>query len=152
MEAVKRGVITAFLCHLHSAFLSVCVEFSAGHQSLVAHYSCFAVLFPMFMHIPWKMPDWAHTGIVIAVYGTAVITMLTTSYADGRTFSLYFSNVIILLLANMAIFGSCPLYIFTMHNRWLRLGVLLLLMAVTLESTRLKVLGHRWCSIIAIAL
>ena len=60
--------------------------------------------------------------------------MLTTSYADGRTFSLYFSNVIILLLANMAIFGSA-LYIFTMHNRWLRLGVLLLLMAVILGST-----------------
>ena len=35
----KLKLTTDFLCHLHSAFLSVCVEFSAGHQSLAAGYS-----------------------------------------------------------------------------------------------------------------
>lgn len=39
-----------------------------------------------------------------------------------------------LLLANMAIFGSI-LYIFTMHNRWMRLGILILLMAMIVGST-----------------
>ena len=51
-----------------------------------------------------------------------------------KTFSLFSSNIIILLLANMAIFGSI-LYIFTMHNRWMRLGILILLMAMIVGST-----------------
>ena len=64
----------------------------------------------------------------------AAIMLATTSYADGKTFSLFSSNIIILLLANMAIFGSI-LYIFTMNNRWIRLGILILLMAMILGST-----------------
>lgn len=95
---------------------------------------CFVVLFPMFMRIPLKMPDWAHTSIKVGAYMVAAIMLATTSYADGKTFSLFSSNIIILLLANMAIFGSI-LYIFTMNNRWIRLGILILLMAMILGST-----------------
>lgn len=67
---------------------------------------CFAVLFPMFMRIPLKMPDWVHISIKVGAYIVAAIMLATTSYADGKTFSLFSSNIIILLLANMAIFGS----------------------------------------------
>lgn len=133
-EAVKRGVQLTFFAIFIQHFYPYVLSSPQDIRAWLLAILCFAVLFPMFMRIPLKMPDWAHTGIKIAAYGIAVIMMLTTSYADGRTFSLYFSNVIILLLANMAIFGSA-LYIFTMHNRWLRLGVLLLLMAVILGST-----------------
>ncbi|WP_445291867.1 DUF5009 domain-containing protein, partial [Bacteroides thetaiotaomicron] len=133
-EAVKRGVQLTFFAIFIQHFYPYVLSSPQDIRAWLLAILCFAVLFPIFMRIPLKMPDWAHTGIKIAAYGIAVIMMLTTSYADGRTFSLYFSNVIILLLANMAIFGSA-LYIFTMHNRWLRLGVLLLLMAVILGST-----------------
>ena len=93
------------------------------------------------MRIPLKMPDWAHTSIKVGAYMVAAIMLATTSYADGKTFSLFSSNIIILLLANMAIFGSI-LYIFTMNNRWIRLGILILLMAMIL-GVQWMVLGHR---------
>ena len=102
-EAVKRGVQLTFFAIFIQHFYPYVLSSPQDIRAWLLAILCFAVLFPMFMRIPLKMPDWAHTGIKIAAYGIAVIMMLTTSYADGRTFSLYFSNVIILLLANMAI-------------------------------------------------
>lgn len=130
-EAMKRGIQLTFFAIFIQHFYPYVLSSPQDMKSWLLAILCFTILFPMFMRIPLKMPGWAHTSIKVGAYGAAMIMMVTTSYADGRTFSLFFSNVIILLLANMAIFGSI-FYIFTMYNRWLRLGLLLLLMAVTL--------------------
>lgn len=133
-EAMKRGIQLTFFAIFIQHFYPYVLSSPQDMKSWLLAILCFTILFPMFMRIPLKMPSWAHTSIKVSAYGAAMIMMVTTSYADGRTFSLFFSNVIILLLANMAIFGSI-FYIFTMYNRWLRLGLLLLLMAVTLGSS-----------------
>lgn len=133
-EAMKRGIQLTFFAIFIQHFYPYVLSSPQDMKSWLLAILCFTILFPMFMRIPLKMPGWAHTSIKVGAYGAAMIMMVTTSYADGRTFSLFFSNVIILLLANMAIFGSI-FYIFTMYNRWLRLGLLLLLMAVTLGSS-----------------
>lgn len=133
-EAVKRGIQLTFFAIFIQHFYPYVLSSPQDMRSWLLAILCFAVLFPMFMRIPLRMPDWAHTLIKVSAYGVAVVMMATTSYADGRTFSLFSSNIIILLLANMAIFGSV-LYIFTMHNRWMRIGALLLLMAILLGST-----------------
>lgn len=67
---------------------------------------CFVILFPMFIRIPLKMPDWMRIAIKVVAYGIAIVLLLTTQYANGRVFDVSFSNIIILLLANMAVFGS----------------------------------------------
>lgn len=133
-EAIKRGIQLTFFAVFIQHFYPYVLSSPQDVRAWLLAILCLVVLFPMFMHIPLKIPDWAHTSIKIVAYGIAVIMMGTITYADGRTFSLFFSNVIILMLANMAIFGSI-LYIFTMHDRWIRLGVLLLLMAVLLGSS-----------------
>ena len=133
-EAGKRGIqltfFAIFIQHFYPYMLSSPQDIRAWLLAIL----CFAVLFPMFMRIPLKMPDWVHISIKVGAYIVAAIMLATTSYADGKTFSLFSSNIIILLLANMAIFGSI-LYIFTMHNRWMRLGILILLMAMIVGST-----------------
>lgn len=85
------------------------------------------------MRIPYKLPEKVHTAIKLIAYGIAIIMLLTVQYANGRSFSLYFSNIIILILSNMAIFGSL-LYIFTMHNRLLRICILILLGALMISK------------------
>ncbi|MCS2762657.1 DUF5009 domain-containing protein [Bacteroides ovatus] len=67
------------------------------------------------------------------VYVIAIVLLLTTQYANERTFDVSFNNIIILLLANMAVFGSV-IYIFTMQNLRARIGVLLILMALLLSG------------------
>ncbi len=71
----------------------------------------FALMFPMFMRIPFKMPEYVRMLIKILAYATGVFMLLNINYADGRTFSLGYSNIIILVLANMAIFRLTDLYI-----------------------------------------
>lgn len=132
-EAVKRGLQLAFFAIFIQHFYPYVLSSPQDMRAWLLALLCFAVLFPMFMRIPLKMPEWAHTSVKVGAYAVACVMLATTSYAGGRTFDLYFSNIIILLLANMAIFGAV-LYIFTMHNRPVRLDVLILLMAVTIGS------------------
>ncbi|MCS2785896.1 DUF5009 domain-containing protein [Bacteroides thetaiotaomicron] len=133
---MKRGVqLTFFFCHLHSAFLSVCVEFSRRHQEPGCWLFFASVLFPDVHAHSFEnagLGTYRHKDSRIRNCGNHDAYYFTCRWKNVQ--SVFYSNVIILLVANMAIFGSA-LYIFTMHNRWLRLGVLLLLMAVILGST-----------------
>lgn len=94
----------------------------------------FVLMFPMFMRIPVEMKSWLRKVIELVAYGIALCLLLTVSYAEDRVFSLYFSNIIILVLANMAIFGSL-IYLFTIRNERWRIAILPFLMAIFLSSS-----------------
>ncbi len=133
-NVVLRGAQLAFFAifiqHMYSFSLSNPQDYRAWFTTL----SAFALLFPMFMRLPWQMAAWMHHGVKIAAYAIAIIMLLTVRYADGRLFDLSYSNIIILLLANMAVFGSL-IYLFTKQRPWLRIAVLPFLMAIMLSST-----------------
>lgn len=132
-EAVKRGIqltfFAIFIQHFYPHILSNPQDMRAWLLSIL----CFIILFPMFIRIPIKMPEWAHISIKVVAYGVAIVMLLTTQYADNRVFDVSFNNIIILLLANMAVFGSI-IYIFTMYNRIMRIGILIILMALLLSG------------------
>lgn len=132
-DSLKRGVQITFFAVFIQHFYPYMLSSPQDMHAWLLAISCFAILFPMFMRIPLQMPVWAHTGIKLAAYGVATVLLLTTSYAGGREFSLYTSNIIILLMANMAIFGSL-IYLFTMDNLWARVWVLALLLGIMLSS------------------
>ena len=133
-DAVLRGLqltfFAIFIEHFYPYVLSSPQDPRAWGLAILA----FALLFPMFMRIPLKMPVWAHRAIKLSAYGLAFLLMITVQYAGGRTWSLDSSNIIILLLANMAVFGSI-VYTFTKKNRWSRIAVLFCLMAILLSSS-----------------
>lgn len=93
----------------------------------------FILMFPMFMRIPVEMPKWTRITIELAAYAIAIALLLTVTYANDRAFSLSYSNIIILVLANMAVFGSL-VYLLTIHNKWARIGILPFIMAIFLSS------------------
>ena len=132
-DAVKRGlqltIFAIFIQHFYPYVISAPQDARSWGLALLS----FALLFPMFMRIPLKMPAWMHTCIKLLAYILAFVLMITVKYAQGRTWSLDFSNIIILLLANMAVFGSI-VYIFTKQNRWARIAVLICLMAIFLSA------------------
>lgn len=132
-DAIKRGLQLTFFAiyieHFYPYILSNPQDLRAWGLAIC----CFVVLFPMFMRIPLNLPSWGHTAIKLGAYAVALVMLLTTTYANGKSFSLYDSNIIILLLANMAVFGSIA-YIYTMNHRWGRVGVLALLMGIICSS------------------
>lgn len=102
-------------------------------QSWLIALAAFALMFPMFMRIPIKMPQWVRWGIQLLAYVIGVLMLLTVDYANNREFSLSYSNIIILVLANMSIFGSL-VYLFTVNYKWARIAILPFIMAVFLGS------------------
>lgn len=130
IRGIKLTFFAIFIQHMYPWIISFPEDISSWMLALLA----FALMFPIFMRIPAPIPSWMRVGIKLLAYGISFILLLTMPYADDRTFSLLFSNIIILVLANMAIFGSI-IYIFTANNRWLRIGILPFVMAIFLGSS-----------------
>lgn len=129
LRGLKLCFFAIFIQHMYPYVISSPQDMRAWLITLTA----FVLLFPMFMRMPWKMKRRWEILIEFSAYALATVMMLCVHYAGDRTFSLYFSNIIILILANMAVFGSI-VYIFTYKNRWARVGVLPFLMAVYLSG------------------
>lgn len=132
-EALKRGVQLTFFAIFIQHFYPYMLSAPQDMRAWLLAIACFAILFPMFMRIPLPMPEWAHTAIKLAAFGVAAAMMACTHYAAEDPFSLFTSNIIILLLANMAVFGSI-VYLFTMHNWWMRVTVLVALAGIVLSA------------------
>jgi predicted acyltransferase len=134
LDSLLRGLQLAFF----AIFIQHMYSFSqADPQSYGAWFitlAAFVVLFPMFMRMPWKMPAWGHYAVKAGGYLIAVVMLLTVRYADGKSVNLNYSNIIILLLANMAVFGSL-IYIYTKKYRWARIAVLPFVMAILVSSS-----------------
>lgn len=130
---VKRGVQLTFFAIFIQHFYPYMLSSPQDMRAWLLALTCFAVLFPMFMHIPLQMPQWGHTAIKLAAYGVATVMMLSTDYANGADFNLYTSNIIILLLANMALFGSL-VYLLTIYSWWARVAVLAALAGIVLGA------------------
>jgi predicted acyltransferase len=89
----------------------------------------FVLLFPMMMRLPDSLaPAW-HWAIRAVGWGGAAVLLSRMRYASGSpTFSLYRSNIILMLLTVSAVFGSLA-WLFTRGNHLLRVGLLGFVMA-----------------------
>ncbi|MDR0668394.1 MAG: DUF5009 domain-containing protein [Prevotellaceae bacterium] len=125
----RLAFFAIFIQHMYPHIISRPTDCRAWLVSLAA----FATLFFIFLRIPWKWPKWARITIELAGYAMAVVLLLTVDYAGDRTFRLGFSNIIILVLANMAVFASV-VYSWTARNKWARLLPLPFIMAVMLGA------------------
>ena len=93
----------------------------------------FFILFFMFVRLPSSWFSWLRKGITIAAWTLGFIFVSQITYPDGTGFSLERSDIILVILANMAVFGSL-IWLFTRSNWWLRVGFLGLLFAMRLSA------------------
>lgn len=132
--ALVRGMQLTFFAiyiqHLYPWTLSLPQDSRAWLISLGG----FVLLFPMFMRLPIKMPEWGHIAVKAGAFLSGALILVNLPYAGGREFSLGYSNIIILVLANMAVFGSY-IYVLTWGRPRLCVAVLPFVMAVFLGST-----------------
>ncbi|OCQ93309.1 DUF5009 domain-containing protein [Oscillatoriales cyanobacterium USR001] len=93
----------------------------------------FFILFWMFVRLPLSWFSWLRKLIFVAAWTLGFIFVSNIIYPDGKGFSLERSDIILVVLANMAVFGSL-IWLFTRSNIWLRLGFLGLLFAMRLSA------------------
>ncbi len=73
------------------------------------------------------------TILQVLAYVLAIVMLAVLPFKDGKGFTLQRSDIIILVLANMALFGTIAWW-FTRNNPWLRIGILPFVMAVFLSK------------------
>lgn len=94
----------------------------------------FFLLFLMFVRWPDAWPIGLRRATTLAAWLATIILLALLRYPDGSGFSVYRSDIILVVLTNTAIFGSI-VWLFTQSNLLLRLGCLGLLLALRLSAT-----------------
>ena len=130
LRGFKLAYFAIFIQHMYPWVLSYPENYYSWGVSLLS----FALMFFMFSEINFKKNRILGKLLKFLAYIIGIIMLQTVDYADERTFSLYNSNIIIMVLANMAIFASI-IYIFTYNRPMKRILVLPFIMAVLLGST-----------------
>ncbi|MBV8885250.1 MAG: DUF5009 domain-containing protein [Chroococcidiopsidaceae cyanobacterium CP_BM_RX_35] len=98
----------------------------------------FLLLFLMFVRWPDSRLIGLCRAITFGAWCTTIILLAFLRYPDGGGFSVYRSDIILIVLTNTAVFGSI-IWLFTCSNLLLRLGSLGLLLALRLSTT-----AHGW--------
>ena len=133
-SSIKRGIKLAFFAIFIQHVYPWNLGFESTYISWLVAIASFFLMFFMFMDIPVKKIKWGNYLIKLSAFVIGGVLLLNLPYANQKTFSLSYSNIIILVLANMAVFASIW-YILTMKNRLVRIGILPFIMAVFLGTS-----------------
>lgn len=126
---VKLTYFALFLYHLNPWALA-----AGGPQTpsvWLMTLGSFILLFAIYLRIPYKMNIWVRRAIYWVGIIIATLLMIRVDLNQSGSIDLYRSNIIILVLANMAAFGTI-IYILTINRPWARVAVLPLLMGIIL--------------------
>ncbi|MGB3509073.1 MAG: DUF5009 domain-containing protein [Microcoleaceae cyanobacterium] len=94
----------------------------------------FLILFLMYSRLPRFVPRFLNQFITIFGWSLCIVVLSRLEYADGSKFSLERSDIILIILTNMAFFGSI-IWLFTKSNWWLRLGLLGILLGLRFSAS-----------------
>jgi len=100
----------------------------------------FFIFFPILTRLPDAWPRTIKISIRAAGWLAAVLFCAIVKYPDGSGFQLDRSDIIIIVLTNMAVFGSLA-WLLTRHNLLPRLGLLGIMLAVRLSNLPAPVAG-----------
>jgi predicted acyltransferase len=129
----ERGLLLAFFALYVQAIRPYVLAEQPTTQTWLMALLGFFLLFPILTRFPtaWKpSPRWAFR---LSGWVGAVLFLALAHYPKGGSFSLGRSDIIIVVLANMAVFGAL-LWLATRKHLLLRLGVLGILFAVRLSN------------------
>lgn len=124
---VKLTYFALFLYHLNPWAIA-----AGGSQTpvtwLLVLFS-FVLLFAIYLRIPYQMNIWLRRAIHWTGVAVSAAMMIWVDTRNGGAIDLFKSNIIILVLANMAAFGTI-IYILTVKHPWARVAVLPILMGI----------------------
>jgi predicted acyltransferase len=130
---LERGVLLGFFALFVQAIRPYTL---AAHPDTVTWLLAlvgFGLLFPVLARLPASWPRFARWGVRSAGWTGAILLLALARYPDGGGFKLTRSDIIIVVLANMAVFGSL-VWLLTRQNLLLRVGLLGILLAVRLSN------------------
>ena len=148
---LERGILLGFFALYVEAIRPYVISDHPSVKTWLVALLGFGLLFPVLMRLPDAWPAAWRWGIRAFGWASAVALLALLRYPGGKGFSLEHSDIIIVVLANMAVFGSF-LWWLTRRNLLLRLGVLGILVAIRLSNMPHPIEGWvsevwRWSSL-----
>jgi predicted acyltransferase len=130
-QTLKRYVLLIFFAVFTFHSRAWVMSSTAGTTENLLSMGCFLLLFLMFSKTSFERSGFS-MGRQILGFVLAIAFLWLYPFKDGG-FSIFKSDIIIVVLANMALFGSV-IWIFTQHKPWLRVAVLPMVMAIFLSG------------------
>ncbi|MDY6782126.1 MAG: DUF5009 domain-containing protein [Cyanobacteriota bacterium] len=153
LSIFKRGFLLVVFAIASQHFRPFVLNPEPNANTWTLAVAGFSILFLMFVQLPKSVPKRIQIAVTVIGWWTAIIFLSTLQYPHDekyKAFSLYRSDIIILVLANVAVFTSL-LWLFSRNRIDLRLGVLALLFPLLLSFNEggwntqfLKVSGIPW--------
>ena len=135
LSILQRGFLLAsfaiFLQHIRPTVIDP--NEPGSHKWWLGLYG-FLILFLMFVRWPTKKLPWLRIATTTAAWSAGIGFVSRIKYPNGIGFDFNRSDIILVVLANMAVFGSI-IWLFTRSNIWLRVGFLGFLFAMRLASS-----------------
>lgn len=120
-----RGILLLFFAIFIQHFYPYMTGNPQTPRSWALALFCFVMLFAIYMRIPAKLPEWVRYAIQIGSMAIGTIVMLNIDYANDYQFDIHTNNIIIFILAEMAVVASL-IYIFTINHPKARISILLI--------------------------
>ena len=130
---IERGLLLGFFALYVQAIRPFVISEHPSATTWLVGLLGFALLSPVLTRLPGSWPAGWRWGIRIGGWAGAAALLALLRYPDGSGFSLERSDIIIIVLANMAVFGSFVWWL-TRGKLLLRLGVLGVLIAIRLSN------------------
>ena len=135
LSILQRGFLLAsfaiFLQHIRPTVIDP--NEPGSHKWWLGLYG-FLILFLMFVRWPTKKLPWLRIATTTAAWSAGIGFVSRIKYPNGIGFDFNRSDIILVVLANIAVFGSI-IWLFTRSNIWLRVGFLGFLFAMRLASS-----------------
>ncbi len=143
LSIIERGILLGFFALYVQAIRPFVLSKSPTIETHLVALFAFFLCFPIYSRLPFDWNKWLKLTIRFVGWILALGLLLNLKYPDGSGFSLYRSDIIIVVLTNMAVFGSF-IWLITKTNILLRVGILGILIAIRLSNMPTQIDG--WVS------
>lgn len=137
---LKRGFLLSTFAIFLQHIRPLTIDPTPGLQKWWTALWGFVILFVMYTRWPKSWSKSLQMGLTAVGWVAGIIFMAamryppSQRYPEGSGFLLERQDIILILLANMVVFGSLA-WLFTRDRPWMRLGILALLLALHLSAT-----------------
>ena len=130
---LERGFLLGFFALYVQAIRPYVISKSPTIEIFSLALLAFLLLFPIYTRFPDNWNKYLKLFLRILGWSGAIILLSLLKYPDGSGFSLFRSDIIIVVLTNMAVLGSL-FWLVTRNNWLLRIGILGIMIAIRLSN------------------
>lgn len=130
---LERGILLGFFALYVMATRPTTLASPPTTQSWLLGLLAFALLFPILTRLPEGWAPWGRWFVKGTGWIGAIVLLTKVRYPDGSGFRWDRSDIIIIVLTNMVVFGSI-VWVLTRNHLLPRLGILGILLAIRLSN------------------